>query len=219
MGEGRGRIFGVLAALAVLWIFIYWWWEPRSAVVSFDAGPPAAEGASRTGAVVEPVSDNRGNSGLGRARAPTANELRQAPVPAVIPPRFREYTIRDGDTFETIARRELGSAQHAKAIIAANPLMSPDTLQVGRSIKIPLDPANIQGQPNAAAAQVSNPEPGEPLHEYTIRPGDTLSKIAKSQYGSTSYDEFLYQANRDRLQSKDELQVGQRLRVPPKPKD
>ena len=46
----RGRFFGGIAALAVLWIFVYWWWEPRGGAISVDPGPPA--GDPRSGEVV-----------------------------------------------------------------------------------------------------------------------------------------------------------------------
>ena len=70
----------------------------------------------------------------------------------------------------------------------------------------------------AARAVVQAPV-AEAGREYTVKSGDTLSKIAKEQYGSTKYDEFLYMANRDRLKNKDELGLGQKLRLPPKPED
>lgn len=216
MSDGRGRFFGGIAALAVLWIFVYWWWEPRGGTISFDPGPPAGD------VVLSPAPGPRPVD-LGErpiVREPEAGNVPDPrgtrPTPAVIPPEFREYTIRDGDTLEGIARRELGSARHVEAIRAANPLMSPENLRIGRPIRLPLDVANIQGRPNPSAANQAEPEPPSAVAEYTVKSGDTLSKIAKEFYGSTGYDEFIYLANRDRLASKDELKLGQKLRLPPK---
>jgi nucleoid-associated protein YgaU len=87
-------------------------------------------------------------------------------------------------------------------------------------IIIPIDPGNIQGRPlvqqqpdpRMAAAETA----GAPV-EYTVKPGDTLSRIARNHYGSVAYKDLIFRANRDRLRSEDSLQVGQKLRLPPKP--
>ena len=71
------------------------------------------------------------------------------PAIAVIPPEFAQYTVKEGDTFASIARHYYGSSALSSVIIAANPLMSPDHLTIGRVIKIPKDPNNIQGRPVA----------------------------------------------------------------------
>ena len=230
MSDGRGRLFGGIAALAVLWIVVYWWWEPRGATISFDPGPASADAG--TGSLVDSerprVVEPRGASPVVQEPVavaprptpppapPVVKEEPRPPVPAVIPPQFREYAIRDGDTLEAIARRELGSSRHVEAILAANPLMSPDRLTIGRVIKLPIDPKNIQGKPNPDAPVASSPVTKAIATEYTVKSGDSLSKIAREVYGSTAYDELIFQANRDQLNSKDDLQIGQKLKLPPK---
>jgi nucleoid-associated protein YgaU len=229
MSDGRGRLFGGIAALAVLWIVVYWWWEPRSATISFDPGPAGADAGTAAApphASRAPVVEPRGPEArpaeeprasvdqVSRPQPEIVPPERPTTVPAVIAPEFRDYVIRDGDTLETIARRELGSARHVDAIIAANPLMSPTNLKIGRTIRIPLDPGNIQGKPNPDLPQ---PPPSTPVTaEYTVKQGDTLQRIAREYYGSVTYDELIYQANRDQLSSKDDLRIGQKLKMPPK---
>jgi LysM repeat protein len=65
-------------------------------------------------------------------------------------PRFRDYTIRKGDTsFEAIAARPevYGDRRLASALRDANPFVSPDRLMVGRTvIRVPIDPANVSGR-------------------------------------------------------------------------
>ena len=49
---------------------------------------------------------------------------------------------------------------------------------------------------------------------YTVRRGDTLSRIAQRELGSTERWRELFEANRDRLRTPAELEVGTRLRLP-----
>ncbi|QOY62736.1 LysM peptidoglycan-binding domain-containing protein [Lysobacter sp. H21R4] len=49
---------------------------------------------------------------------------------------------------------------------------------------------------------------------YTVKPGDTLSHIAKHFYGKASAWNTIYDANRDQLDNPDRIQPGQVLRVP-----
>jgi nucleoid-associated protein YgaU len=49
---------------------------------------------------------------------------------------------------------------------------------------------------------------------YTVKAGDTLSKIAKDIYGNANEYNRIFEANRDKLQSPDKIQVGQELVIP-----
>ena len=51
---------------------------------------------------------------------------------------------------------------------------------------------------------------------YTVKAGDSLSKIAKQVYGDTRLADRIYLANRDSMASPDALKLGQVLRIPPK---
>jgi nucleoid-associated protein YgaU len=67
-------------------------------------------------------------------------------------------------------------------------------------------------QPAAAAASTS----GSPssVRSYKVQPGDSLSKIAKEFYGSASSYPKIFEANRDKLENPDKIQVGQELVIP-----
>jgi nucleoid-associated protein YgaU len=221
MSDNVGRIFGAIGALAALWIVVYWWWEP-SHRISMDATAPSSAGAAvvdpgSTPRVVEPRPEPPVIHPAAVSTPPASNGR---PI-AVIPPKFRDYTIQRGDTMESIAQKELGSRKLADALRTANALMDPDHLKPGRTMRIPLDPTNIQGKPvlaespqtsTATAASASTE-----TTEYTVKSGDTLSGIAKAKYGSTKFKDFLYEANKDRLPDEDGLREGQKLRIPPKP--
>jgi nucleoid-associated protein YgaU len=49
---------------------------------------------------------------------------------------------------------------------------------------------------------------------YTVKSGDTLSKISKQFYGDQNEYMRIFYANRDKLKDPDKIQVGQELKVP-----
>ena len=50
---------------------------------------------------------------------------------------------------------------------------------------------------------------------YTVVSGDTLSKIAKQQYGDANKYPAIFEANKPMLKSPDLIYPGQMLRIPP----
>jgi len=67
------------------------------------------------------------------------------------------------------------------------------------------------GQSTAAASSGSAPAGGS---TYTVKAGDTLSKIAKSVLGNASAYMDIFNANRDQLTDPDKIQPGQVLKIP-----
>ncbi|MEL7159728.1 MAG: peptidoglycan-binding protein LysM [Bacteroidota bacterium] len=59
---------------------------------------------------------------------------------------------------------------------------------------------------------VLNPEPEAVF--YTVESGDSLSKIAKAQYGDPMKYQQIFEANRPMLKDVDEIYPGQVLRIP-----
>ncbi|MEH2919999.1 peptidoglycan-binding protein LysM [Samsonia erythrinae] len=51
---------------------------------------------------------------------------------------------------------------------------------------------------------------------YTVKPGDTLSAIAKSEYGSANDYQRIFEANKPMLQHPDKIYPGQVLIIPNK---
>jgi LysM repeat protein len=67
-------------------------------------------------------------------------------------------------------------------------------------------------QPAAASGEGSrNRSAGQ---TYTVKSGDTLSKIAQQFYGSASEYTRIFEANRDQLSNPDNIQPGQELVIP-----
>jgi nucleoid-associated protein YgaU len=60
----------------------------------------------------------------------------------------------------------------------------------------------------------SLPAPAAAAQKYTVRPGDSLSKIAKQFYGDANSYMRIFEANRDQLSDPNKIQPGQELSIP-----
>jgi len=67
-----------------------------------------------------------------------------------------------------------------------------------------------------ASASAASPTgtPIEREHTYTVVAGDTLSKIAKREYGDASKWHQIYEANRDTIKNPDLIYPGQTFKIP-----
>lgn len=74
--------------------------------------------------------------------------------------------------------------------------------------------ADIQVEAGRAAAATADGGVGGGGQTYTVKPGDTLSKISKQFYGDSNEYMRIFYANRDKLNDPDKIQVGQELSVP-----
>jgi nucleoid-associated protein YgaU len=61
--------------------------------------------------------------------------------------------------------------------------------------------------------EVTNTEPEATF--YTVKSGDTLSKIAKEHYGKANKYPVIFEANKPMLEHPDRIYPGQVLRIPP----
>jgi nucleoid-associated protein YgaU len=60
-------------------------------------------------------------------------------------------------------------------------------------------------------------QPAETSKFYTVKKGDTLSAIAKAQYGNANKYPVIFEANKPMLTDPDKIYPGQVLRIPPQP--
>ncbi len=116
------------------------------------------------------------------------------------------HVIQPGDTYCSIAATAYGSQAKWVHIKQANPAIDPARLQPGQVINLPpLNPAT----PRVATAATSSDN-----NLYTVRPNDTLSKIARAKYGDGSEWTRIYRENRDRIgPDPDQLEPGTTLRL------
>jgi nucleoid-associated protein YgaU len=60
----------------------------------------------------------------------------------------------------------------------------------------------------------SLPQPTAAAKMYTVKPGDTLSKISQQFYGSANDYMRIFEANKDQLTDPNKIKVGQELKIP-----
>jgi LysM repeat protein len=123
-----------------------------------------------------------------------------APPPG--PATVTEHVVAKGDSFYSIGKKYGVSM---KAIADANPGVDSAKLQIGQRVKIPAAAA-----PPAVGAALPGPEAAAGQQTYTVKSGDTLTKIA-TQFGTTV--KALRSANDLKT---DRIKVGDKLKIPVK---
>lgn len=73
---------------------------------------------------------------------------------------------------------------------------------------------NFEGVSKVDSTYLHFPAPEPEPKFYTIQSGDSLSKIAKSQYGDASKWTALFEANREVIEDPDKIYPGQQIRIP-----
>jgi len=76
---------------------------------------------------------------------------------------------------------------------------------------------DFSGVTGGASTTAKTAAPAVVFETYTVKSGDTLSKIAKKKYGNSSLWKLIHEANKDRIKNPDLIQVGWELKIPAKP--
>jgi nucleoid-associated protein YgaU len=71
----------------------------------------------------------------------------------------------------------------------------------------PVDPS-LASAGTRPKAQASGPQ------TYTVKPGDTLSKISKQFYGNPNDYMRIFNANKDKLKDPNRIEAGQEIKIP-----
>ena len=87
----------------------------------------------------------------------------------------------------------------------------------------PPDFSNVKGggssSANPSTPDFSNVQSGgssTATKIYVVKSGDSLSKIARNEYGNANEWKRIFEANTDILKDPDKIFPGQKLKIPPK---
>ena len=129
-----------------------------------------------------------------------------APPPVVVPPPVapsgNEYVVVHGDTLAKIAKK---NGVTLSALKVANPGVEPTKLKIGQKLALPAGGT----APAASGASVA-PDTGMGGETYTVKSGDSLTKIAKA-HGTT-----VKAIKAENNLNTDHIKVGQKLKIPAK---
>jgi LysM repeat protein len=125
-----------------------------------------------------------------------------APLPPVVPT-TTEYVVVHGDTLAKIAKK---NGVSLKALKEANPGVEPTKLKVGQKLAIP---AGGMAAPTTTGDMTSTGS-GMGGETYTVKSGDSLTKIAKA-HGTT-----VKAIEAENGLSTTKIKVGQKLKIPAK---
>ncbi len=122
-------------------------------------------------------------------------------------PGTRDYVVVKGDILASIAKK---NGVTVKEIEAANPGLVPTKLKIGQKIQLPASATSTTGASGNTTASRSTgfDGPGGDTVSYTVKPNDSLTKIARA-HGTTPV--ALRKLNGLKT---DQIKVGQKLRLP-----
>ena len=94
-----------------------------------------------------------------------------------------------------------------KVTVKGNAASTADAEKIAIAIGNTQGVASVDNQLTAATTE-------EESNFYTVKSGDTLSKISKDQYGDANQYQKIFEANRPMLSHPDKIYPGQVLRIP-----
>jgi LysM repeat protein len=95
-------------------------------------------------------------------------------------------------------------------------LIDPSYSDLSLDIKADAQSAASTGEASRTATSSSGYASQSGGQTYTVRPGDTLSKISMQFYGNMNDYMTIFNANRDQLKDPNMIHPGQELVIPPK---
>lgn len=124
-------------------------------------------------------------------------------------PDIKQYVWRSGDTFVALAERLYGDARMSKLLRQFNEGRT--DVGPGERVLVPVFDGRQGDDADAGRDELPAAARGD---LYTVEEGDSLWVISKKVYGAGASWEKIYEANRDVLESPDDLGVGMKLRIP-----
>lgn len=119
------------------------------------------------------------------------------------------------DLMELVKSLKLENDSLTRDLAAAQQRVQQFENVMGGARRVPTAVAGQQSRtPSQGQAATPTPNPASAPRSYTVKSGDSLSGISRAVYGTPNRWIDIYQANRDRLSSENDLRVGQDLRIP-----
>lgn len=182
--------------------------------IYFDEPDPAPAVPARSDTVVfveevepaPPVAQERSDFDFGEGPVDYPGS-RPRTVPVVADHQGGRHRVLKGETLSAISYRYYGTANRWKSIADANPKVNSKNLPVGYELVIP----QSAGTGDTA---VKEERRSETLREYRVKRGDTLGKIAKNFYGSTTRWKKIYNANQNVIKNPKSLKIGAVIKIP-----
>jgi len=149
-----------------------------------------------------------------------------------VPAGMKSYIAVDGDSLSKIAAKTMGANTKANrdAIINANASLKQNAnlIVAGHAYNIPgTVPSGPSGTAVTSVATSSPPviqapppapvQPASTENWYTIKEGDTLTRIAQEQCGSTSAIPAILELNKESLKNPDRVVINTKIKLPNKP--
>lgn len=225
-------VVAVLVVLGAIWFAMYYHPakpapKPEEQAVAPPEGINVIEEPATAPSGFEAVTTASGTGPTpeyGRLETPRRIGEPNAPSPTV---EMKTYVVRPGDTYPSIARRELGSAALAHLIEQANPNIPARSLRTGLTIKLPppsppptlstetLAPPSRTGEAVAPGTTGTDPATGKRF--YVVKQGENgFSGVAAAVYGNGRHWKVIEDANPGVKSTG--LQPGQKLWAPELPR-
>lgn len=150
--------------------------------------------------------------------------------PAQSPGRARTITVQAGDSLTRLAQQHLGSSSRWQQLFEANrdQLDRPDEIRSGMQLRLPDQESSggassvVEGSRvpinsesgGSASAPTQVPAAEKSGKSYLVKASDSLYSIASATLGDGNRWQEIYEANRDQLDSPDDIHPGQTLKIP-----
>ena len=136
-------------------------------------------------------------------KATEADKLRRRRVPVAAP-----KPPQAGGAAQAGAQAQAAAAEAQRRADAAEAQRKAAEVEAQRQA------AAAEAQRQAAAAEAQRQAAATEARLYVVKPGDTLSGIAKQLYGKAARWPEIYEANRDRIKDPNLIRPGWKLRIP-----
>lgn len=147
-------------------------------------------------ALKQQLADARANRGL-----PAMTPARESAAPPAEGVEAVSFSVDPSQTVQTVRTRP--AAETPERVVSPSP---------ARAAPAPLTPAVIRPSVPGSAARATPLVPT--VRRHTIRPGDTLFKLAQQYYNNRAKWRDIYAANRDVMRNETDLKTGMVLKIP-----